>query len=197
MFIRHCERDLLTKRSPSIVRSALGSSPNGLGNSSQQAQSAPSIHKTIVDAPHMRTAEPDHPMDISQNSKSPINFAPNPAQVAVPTHDAPARPVAAAANGNKSTGQSSTQSSPRYENGDSIDLPEIPTDSEDMDSEHEVAIPDWANSLALLTQETTDPVSVFGHPGEFNLEEAFKGSECRGSAQATSLVRLHQQLIVL
>jgi hypothetical protein len=124
-------------------------------------------------------------MDMAQTSKAPINFAPNPAQGAGPTHKTPARPAGPTANGIKSTGKPSAKSSPRYQNGDSIDLPEIPTDSEDEDSEDEAAknfpIPNWANSPALnqglLIQETMDPVSVFGLPGEIKLEEVFKNTD--------------------
>jgi hypothetical protein len=133
----------------------------------------------------MHRTKPAHPMDMAQTSKAPINFAPNPAQVAGPTHKTPARPAGPAANGGKSTGKPSAKSSPRYQNGDSIDLPEIPTDSEDEDSEDEAArnfpIPNWANSPALnqglLIQETMDPVSVFGLPGEIKLEEVFKNTD--------------------
>lgn len=129
----------------------------------------------------------------AQNSK----FAPNPAQV---THKTPARPAGAAANSVKSTGKPSVKSSSRYQNRDSIDLPEFPTDPEDEDSEEEAA-KNWENSPALnqqlLIQEKIDPASVFGLPTEINLEEVFKSTERTDSAQTPWLVRLHQELIVL
>lgn len=159
--------------------------PNGYANAPQPPHGAPSLHKTTLNAQHMHKAKPAHPMDMVQNSKAPINFAPNPAQLQGPAHKTPARPAGPAPNGVKSTGKPSAKSSPRYQNGDSIDLPEIPTDSEDEDSEDEAArnfpIPNWANSPALnqglLIQETMDPVSVFGLPGEIKLEEVFKNTD--------------------
>jgi hypothetical protein len=108
--------------------------------------------------------------------------------LAKPAYETPTR--TAGANGVKSTIKPSSLC---YQNGDSIDLPEIATDSED--SEDEVAkrfsIPDWA------IQTTMDPASVFGHPGEVKLDEVFKNTEHTSSAETTWLVRLHQQLIVL
>ncbi|KAH7398135.1 hypothetical protein BKA64DRAFT_643245 [Cadophora sp. MPI-SDFR-AT-0126] len=110
--------------------------------------------------------------------------------LAGPAHSTPARPARAAANGVKSTGLPSAKSSPRYQNGDSIDLPEIPTDSEYEGSEN-VAIPDWVNSPALLIQETMDPVSVFGLPREIKLAEMFKSAEGPGALTA-GLKRKHK-----
>jgi hypothetical protein len=159
--------------------------PNGYANAPQPSHAAASLHKATLNAQHMHKVKPAHPMDMAQNSKTPITFAPNPAQVAVPPHKTPARPVGAAVNGVKSNGKPSARSSPRYQNGDSIDLPEIPTDSEDEDSDDEAAnnfpVPNWANSPALnqglILQEGMDPVSVFGLPGEIKLEEVFRNVE--------------------
>lgn len=159
--------------------------PNGYANAPQPSHTAPSLHKTTLNAQPMHRAKPAHPMDMVQNSKAVINFAPNPTQAAGSSHKTPARPAVTAANGVKSSGKPAVKSSPRYQNGDSIDLPEIPTDSEDEDSDDEAAngfpIPNWANSPALnqglLIQEGVDPVSVFGLPGEIKLEEVFKNVE--------------------
>jgi hypothetical protein len=126
-------------------------------------------------------------MDMAQHSKATINFAPNPAQVGNPSHKTPARP-AGVAPGIKSSAKPSAKSSPRYQNGDSIDLPEIQTDSEDEDSDDgggsNFPVPGWANSPALragiIRQETIDPASVFGLPGEIKLEEVFKNKERHG-----------------
>lgn len=144
----------------------------------------------------MHVAKPTHPMDMAQHSKAPINFASSPDEYVGPAHNTPTKPASTAANGVRSTGLASARSSPCYQNGDSIDLPEIPTDSECEGFENEVAIPDWANSPALLIQETMDPVSVFGLPGEIKLAEMFKSAEGPGALTA-GLVRLHQQPIVL
>jgi Inner centromere protein, ARK binding region len=159
--------------------------PNGYATAPQPSHAAASLHKATLNAQHMHKVKPAHPMDMAQNSKAPITFAPNPAQVAGPPYKTPARPAGPAVNGIKSNGKPSARSSPRYQNGDSIDLPEIPTDSEDEDSDDEAAnnfpVPHWANSPALnqglILQEGMDPVSVFGLPGEIKLEEVFKNVE--------------------
>lgn len=115
------------------------------------------------------------------NSKAPINFAPNPAQAGGP-HKTPARPVVG--QGGKSTVKASAKSSPRYQNGDSIDLPEINTDSEDDDSDaggNDFPVPEWANSpnlvSGLVAQESLDPMTIFGPPSELKMEEVFKNKE--------------------
>ena len=105
---------------------------------------------------------------------------------------APAELAGVPANGAKSTGsKSSAKSSPRYQDGDSIDLPEIPTDLEDED---ERVISDWENSPALnrelLKQEKIDPASIFGLRTGINLEEMFKSNERKGSARTSWLVCL-------
>lgn len=122
------------------------------------------------------------------------------AQVARPAHKTSARPIGA---------------DPHYQNGDSIDLPKIPsetededsTDSEDEDSEDgdsidlpEIAtdsdevvenLPSWENTPALRLQAKIDPASIFGPPTQINLEEVFRSTEHTGGAQKPWLVRLH------
>jgi hypothetical protein len=86
-------------------------------------------------------------------------------------------------NAGKSTSKPSAKSSPRYVNGENIDLPEILTDSEDEDSDAgaDFAVPDWANSpnlaAGIIAQEGRDPASVFGPPGELKMEEVFRNKE--------------------
>jgi hypothetical protein len=123
-------------------------------------------------------------MDMAQVSKGPIPFASSSSQAAS-QHKTPARPTAPSG---KSAGKSTAKLSPKYQNGESIELPEINTDSEDSDAEPDSAkkqfpISDWANSPALrdqLTrQETKDPASIFGNPGPLNMEEVFSKSKDR------------------
>jgi hypothetical protein len=135
----------------------------------------------------MHQAKPAHPMDMTQTSKAAITFAPNPAQAAGPAYKTPARPVGPTVAAGKSTGKPSAKSSPRYRNGDSIDLPEIHTDSEDEDEGEgeggasSFPVPGWANSPALrsglIRQEGIDPATVFGLPGEIKLEEVFRNKD--------------------
>lgn len=95
---------------------------------------------------------------------------PQPAYTTPSLHKSTAKPLA---------------SSSRYQNGDSIVLPEIATDLED-----EVAKDSWENTPALLMQEKMDPASVFGPP-QINLEDVFRSTEHTDSAQKPWLVRLH------
>jgi hypothetical protein len=136
-----------------------------------------SMHKGPHAIPqHMQHGKAGHPLDMAQTSKAPINFAPNPA------HKTPARPAGPMNPSGKSTSKPSAKASPRYQNGDSIDLPEIHTDSEeDSDDGGDFAVPDWANSpnlaAGIMAQESLDPASVFGPPGELKMEEVFRNKE--------------------
>jgi hypothetical protein len=79
------------------------------------------------------------------------------------------------------------KSSPQYPNGEAIHLPEIPTDSEDDDSDDEgngFAIPDWATpghlTEQLIRQEGMDGDAVFGPIAPLKIEEIFsKGNKDR------------------
>lgn len=123
-----------------------------------------------------------HPLDMAQVSKSTIPFAPNPAGSSLKT---PARPIGLA--GAKSVAKSATRSSPRFQNGEAIVLPEINTDDEDDsdDDDQKNMFPSWTDSPALrealFDQETMDPMAVFGAPGPLNMEEVFSKSKDRWS----------------
>lgn len=79
------------------------------------------------------------------------------------------------------------KSSPQYPNGEAINLPEIPTDSEDEDSEDEgnaFPLPDWATpghlTEQLMRQEGMDGDAVFGPIAPLKMEEIFsKGNKDR------------------
>ncbi|KAJ9494392.1 hypothetical protein H2202_010175 [Exophiala xenobiotica] len=79
------------------------------------------------------------------------------------------------------------KSSPQYPNGDAINLPEIPTDSEDEDSDDDgnaFPIPDWATpghlTEQLIRQEGMDGDAVFGPIAPLKMEEIFsKGNKDR------------------
>jgi hypothetical protein len=80
------------------------------------------------------------------------------------------------------------KSSPQYPNGEGIHLPEIPTDSEDEDSEDDggnaFPIPDWATpghlTEQLIRQEGMDGDAVFGPIAPLKMEEIFaKGNKER------------------
>jgi hypothetical protein len=123
------------------------------------------------------------PPQMSQYAHSKIPFADQPGQhnktPASASHKTPASAF-------KSTIQA-VKSSPQYTPGERIDLPEIPTDSEDEDSDEEgnaFPIPDWATpghlTEQLIRQEGMDGDAVFGPIAPLKMEEIFaKGNKER------------------
>ncbi|KAG6366192.1 hypothetical protein INS49_000368 [Diaporthe citri] len=117
-------------------------------------------------------------------SKGPIPFAAS-HHAAGPSHKTPARPKGVVAT--KSAAK--PRSSPRFQNGDNIELPEIQTDDDDDDDEEEdegakaLGTASWADTPALrrelMRQETVDPLQVFGPPAPLNMEEVFSKSKDR------------------
>jgi hypothetical protein len=132
----------------------------------------------------MNQAKPAHPMDMAQVSKAPIPFASISNQAN--QHKTPGRPGVPSGPG-KSAAKSAAKSSPRYQNGENIDLPEIHTDSEDESSDDgsgkAFQAPNWTNSpdlrKQLAFQEGLDPAEVFGQPAPLNMEEVFSKSKDR------------------
>lgn len=121
-------------------------------------------------------------MDMAQVSKAPIPFASSSNQGNA-QHKTPAR-LGATHHGGKSA-KSAAKSSPRYQNGENIELPEINTDSEDDDSDAGNDFPavPWADSPALrsqlVIQEGLNPTDIFGPPAPLNMEEVFSKSKDR------------------
>lgn len=144
------------------------------------------LFKSTLTSQHNAQAKATHPLDMAQVSKSAIPFAPNPAG---PAHKTPARPGAAASakSAVKSTVKSAakTRTSPRFQNGEQIELPEINTDDEDEyeDEDHKQMFASWTDSpalrRALMEQETLDPMQVFGAPAPLNMEEVFSSRQDR------------------
>jgi len=107
---------------------------------------------TLISQHNMSQAKTTHPMDMTQVSKAPIPFASSSSQSHNQNHKTPARP-GAPNGGAKSGAKSAAKSSPRYQNGEHIELPEIHTDSEDEDSADEnFDAPSWTDSPALRAQ---------------------------------------------
>ncbi|RYO92920.1 hypothetical protein DL766_003896 [Monosporascus sp. MC13-8B] len=152
--------------------------PAGYTSAAQSATR--DLFKATVTSQHNGHAKATHPMDMAQFSKGAIPFAPNPAG---PSHKTPARPQGIA--GVKSAAKSATRSSPRFQNGESIELPEINTDDEDSDDDDggKDVMAAWADSpnlrRALVEQESKDPFQIFGAPGPLNMEEVFAKSKDR------------------
>lgn len=120
-----------------------------------------------------------HPLDMAQISKGGIPFAPN-QNGAGSAFKTPARTGHALLA--KSTTKSVSRPSPQYQNGESIELPEIETDDEE-DDDPGMQVAPWANSpalhQALVSQETLDPSQIFGAPGPLNMEEVFSKNKER------------------
>ncbi|KAG0635132.1 hypothetical protein HOY80DRAFT_1140130 [Tuber brumale] len=83
--------------------------------------------------------------------------------------------------------------SPIYQNGELIELPEIPTDSEDEDEDDDYAskdtfrVPDWAESpelrAQLQRQQTMNPEEVFGPMARLDMEAIFTNRNERQMAR--------------
>lgn len=138
------------------------------------------IFKPMV-APHHNKSS--HPLEMTQVSKGPIPFASS-QHAAGPSHKTPAKPAGVMAA--KSAAKSATRSSPHFQNGDNIELPEIQTDDEDDEEDNDgeakgLGVASWADTpelrRELMKQETIDPLQVFGPPAPLRLEEVFKNKD--------------------
>lgn len=120
-----------------------------------------------------------HPLDLSKYASGKIPFA------EPPVNQAPVQPVHYSMhNKTPAHAQRPPKSSPAYPNGDAINLPEIPTDSEDSDSDAEpYNVPEWAREenlgRILMDQEGRDGEAVFGPSAPLQMEEIFKDNKER------------------
>ncbi|KAK8090834.1 Inner centromere protein-related protein pic1 [Apiospora phragmitis] len=138
------------------------------------------LYKTSVTGQQVQS-KTAHPLDMAQVSKGAIPFAANP-NPAGPSHKTPARPMGVM--GAKSVAKSATRSSPRFQNGEEIELQEIDTDEDDSDNEDRKEIfASWTDSPALREalagQERVDPMTIFGAPAPLNMEAVFSKSKDR------------------
>lgn len=153
--------------------------PTGYTNAPQQSVTRDLFKATVTSQHNSHIKAAAHPLDMAQLSKGAIPFAPNP-HAAGGSGKTPARPAGIAAT------KSATRSSPRFQNGETIELPEINTDDEDDDDDDDDGkgmVADWADSpnlrRALVEQENRNPFEVFGAPAPLNMEEVFARSKER------------------
>lgn len=145
---------------------------------------APNLFKATVSSQHASQMRAAHPLELAQISKGAIPFQPT-SNAAGSAHKTPARPgLAAGAKSTVKSAKSVARSSPRFQNGEAIELPEIQTDDDSEDGEsHGVTVAPWADSpdlrRALVRQETMDPSQIFGPPAPLNMEEVFNKSKDR------------------
>ncbi|KAK2749404.1 hypothetical protein FQN57_006336 [Myotisia sp. PD_48] len=138
----------------------------------------PMIQASASGQANSQTSQPQrnvHPLEMAKYTSGKIPFAENPGNFKTPgpsqqRSNAPKTPL--------------PQSSPAYPNGENIKLPDIPTDSEDEDSDAEpYDVPEWAKAEnlhnILLEQEGKDGEMVFGPTAPLRMEEIFKGSKER------------------
>ncbi|TQN66944.1 Inner centromere protein-related protein pic1 [Colletotrichum shisoi] len=135
------------------------------------------LFKSTVTAQHHSTIKSAKQVDMNQFAQGQIPFAPNP-NPAGPAHKTPARPMGATST--KSAAKA-TRSSPRFQDGEKIELPEIDTDEDEDEGDSHFGVAPWADSpdlrRALMRQETMNPEGIFGPPRALNMEEVFSNKE--------------------
>ncbi|WDK11529.1 inner centromere protein [Colletotrichum graminicola] len=135
------------------------------------------LFKSTVTAQHHSITKSVKQVDMNQFAQGHIPFAPNP-NPAGPAHKTPARPMGTAST--KSTAKA-TRSSPRFQDGEKIELPEIDTDEDEDDGDAQIGVAPWADSpqlrSALVRQETLNPELIFGPPRALHMEEVFSNKE--------------------
>lgn len=173
-----------TGKKPSIFSHGYAPAPNG----PQMNQATKQLHQFPQPPNPQRTVQPSEMSKYANGNKIPFADAPNPLASSqhhkTPSTQPPPLPP-------KSILQS-IKSSPHFNAGETIVLPEIPTDSEDEgdDSADEAAaggafpIPSWASpttlSNQLIAQEAIDGDAVFGPIAPLRMEEIFaKGNKDR------------------
>ena len=157
-----------------IRQSQLGKKPS-IFNHASYTQAQPPTHVGQFPQPPSRNVPPQM-QQYATGGKIPFADASNP-----PAHTK--TPVTIMQQKTIQT----VKSSPHYQNGETIHLPEIPTDSEDEDSDDEgnaFPIPDWATpghlTEQLMRQEGMDGDAVFGPIAPLKIEEIFnKGNKDR------------------
>jgi Inner centromere protein, ARK binding region len=112
-------------------------------------------------------------MDMAKYTSGKIPFAEGSNQLRETTHHK---------TPNQNSQRMAAKPSPQYPTGEHIHLPEIPTDSEDEDSEAEILpVPKWAQpkelEALLREQEGLETDSIFGPIAPFSLEETFKADK--------------------
>ncbi|KAL9598123.1 MAG: hypothetical protein Q9179_004027, partial [Wetmoreana sp. 5 TL-2023] len=122
-------------------------------------------------------ARSGQPPDMTKYANGRIVFAEN-TNSAYPHHKTP--------NQSRLTNQPLAKSSPQYTNGENIQLEDIPTDSDEEDSDSEpnnkakgAMLPYWVqspilNEMLREQERSKDPDSIFGPSAKVDMEEMFK-----------------------
>ncbi|KAH8173029.1 inner centromere protein, ARK binding region domain-containing protein [Sarocladium implicatum] len=154
--------------------------PTSYSNAPQSATR--DLFKSTVTAQHHGQVKSAHPLDMAQIAKGAIPFAPHASTATGHPTKTPIRTTAL--NGMKASAAKSTvKASPKFQNGEEIELAEIQTDDEDDDEDDggRGMVAAWADSpalrRALLEQETQDPAQIFGPPAALDMEAVFNKSK--------------------
>lgn len=131
--------------------------------------------KTVT-AQHIQQTKSAHQNEMSKYANGRIPFADNanpsavaPQQSGQQQHKTPLR-----------AGPQSAKKSPFYPDPNSIELPEIATDSED-DEDEDFVQPDWVASpllrQALQNQQLVDPMEIFGPIEPLRMDDVFRNKD--------------------
>ncbi|KAL8996076.1 MAG: hypothetical protein Q9169_004315 [Polycauliona sp. 2 TL-2023] len=132
---------------------------------------------------------PGQAPDMAKYANGRIVFAEN-TNAAHPHHKTP--------NQSRLTNQAHAKSSPQYVNGENIHLEDIPTDSDEDDSDREedkkakgAMLPSWVqspmlNNLLREQEKNKDADSIFGPSAAVNMEEMFKERHHRFRSRTSS-----------
>lgn len=142
----------------------------GHGQHSISHQLGPSVLKAVPHPGPTQAQRPAHPLDMAKYTSSKIPFA-EPSNAPVPQQHT-----------SSSSQRVPAKASPKYPNSENINLPEIPTDSEEEDSETEIMpVPKWAQpkelEAILRQQDGMETESIFGPIAPFSLEDTFKSDK--------------------
>ncbi|KAL8942810.1 MAG: hypothetical protein Q9211_001239 [Gyalolechia sp. 1 TL-2023] len=165
--------------------------PSSIGNGYPHSKAPATNHSHPSQYQHQAQASRpgQAPQDMAKYANGRIVFAEN-TNSAYASHKTP--------NHARLTNPPFAKSSPQYVNGENIQLEDIPTDSDEDDSEDEgdkkakgAMLPSWVQSPALneLLREqerSKDPDSIFGPSAAVNMEEMFKERHHRFRSRTSS-----------
>ncbi|KAI4282975.1 MAG: hypothetical protein L6R35_005281 [Caloplaca aegaea] len=183
------------KRQSNLLRDAQRPyGPSLMGPPSALANGYSHVKPTVTNHTHQpqyhHPARPGQaPQDMAKYANGRIVFAEN-SNPAYPSHKTP--------NQKRLTNQPLAKSSPQYVNGENIHLEDIPTDSDEDESDGESSkkakgamLPSWVqspvlNQLLREQEKSTDPDSIFGPSAAVNMEEIFKERHHRFRSRTSS-----------
>ncbi|KAL8737623.1 MAG: hypothetical protein Q9181_001496 [Wetmoreana brouardii] len=178
-------RDVQRPYGPSLM-----GPPSSMTNGYSHAKPPTTNHTYQPQYQHQtQPARSGQPPDMTKYANGRIVFAEN-TNSAYPPHKTP--------NQSRLTNQAVAKSSPQYTNGENIQLEDIPTDSDEEDSESEnnkkakgAMLPSWVqspilNEMLREQERSKDPDSIFGPSAKVDMEEMFKERHHRFRARTSS-----------